>query len=301
MMITSLTIEQEGRFKEYVDKWTALGLSTEPANRSEAEAAIKLAYECAKLEPPKKFVWCDSPLSLHLVYELAKRPSKGRTIEDIRKTLSEIKNASLSGQLYGSHDAGWLSFYDYFREVCSLEKETELLQGLTKLAQHAGWCIPCQDVCFLSERHNVLNRDDQGRLHCEDGPAVAYPDGFEIYSWHGIEIPAEWITRKGHLTAETVLNWSNIEQRRCAAEIIGWDKVLEQLSPQVLDQATPSIGTLLRVDLPGSPGEKFLKVQCGTGRTFVLAVPQHVTSAIEANAWTYDVPVEVIQELEART
>ena len=39
--IESLTPEQEARFDEFVDKWTAIGLSTEPADRPRAEAAIE--------------------------------------------------------------------------------------------------------------------------------------------------------------------------------------------------------------------------------------------------------------------
>jgi hypothetical protein len=42
-----------------------------------------------------------------------------------------------------------------------------------------------------------------------------------------------------------------------------------------------------------------LRVRCGTGREFVLAVPPTVLSAREANAWTYGLSPEEYQ-LEAR-
>ena len=60
--IELLTPEQTAKLAEWSDKWTAIGLSTEPANRPEAERAIVMAYAAAKLPPPR-IVWCDSPLS----------------------------------------------------------------------------------------------------------------------------------------------------------------------------------------------------------------------------------------------
>jgi hypothetical protein len=41
-MITQLTPEQIDTFPRYVTEWTAHGLSTEPADRPRAEAAIPL-------------------------------------------------------------------------------------------------------------------------------------------------------------------------------------------------------------------------------------------------------------------
>ena len=75
-------------------------------------------------------------------------------------------------------------------------------------------------------------------------------------------------------------------------EIIGWDKVIEQLKPTVIDKnEDPMIGELLEVNLPDSGRERFLKVLCGTGRTFVIPVPNHLKSANSANAWTYGLSV----------
>src|SRR5208282_460158 len=61
--IESLTKEQIARSPEFVEKWTRIGLAAEPANRKEAEAGVRKAYEIAGLNPPRNIVWCDSPLS----------------------------------------------------------------------------------------------------------------------------------------------------------------------------------------------------------------------------------------------
>lgn len=63
MMITQLTDAQLARFPEFIEKWTSIGLSTQPADRHRAEHGIRLAYKIAGLEEPRQIVWCGSPLS----------------------------------------------------------------------------------------------------------------------------------------------------------------------------------------------------------------------------------------------
>lgn len=61
--ITELTPEQEAILPTIRDEWIQHGLSTRPADRPAAEAGMRAAYEAAGLEPPKIFVWLDSPLA----------------------------------------------------------------------------------------------------------------------------------------------------------------------------------------------------------------------------------------------
>jgi hypothetical protein len=138
-----------------------------------------------------------------------------------------------------------------------------------------------------------LQRDRQHRLHCETGPAVAYPDGWELYFWHGQQIPGSFIRKRDELDPALALTWHNLEHRRVLCEIIGWDRVLQRVGTRVIhDSGDPSIGTLLECDLPGVGRLHFFRVRCGTGRTFVLSVPRGCRNAREANAWTYGLQAE---------
>ena len=69
--ITSLTDAQKARFPEWVEKWTCIGLCTEPADRPKFEHAVKICYQKADLQPPKSIVWVDSPLVLALAAPIA--------------------------------------------------------------------------------------------------------------------------------------------------------------------------------------------------------------------------------------
>lgn len=81
----------------------------------------------------------------------------------------------------------------------------------------------------------------------------------------------------------------NMEQRRAACEMIGWDKILHELKAKTIDRDDdPEIGELVEVELPESGKERFLRVRCGTGRRFALCVPREMKTALEANAWTWN-------------
>jgi len=139
-------------------------------------------------------------------------------------------------------------------------------------------------------------------LHSETGAAILYPDGWGIHAWHGTRIPAEWIEKRDTLDPGTALTWRNIEQRRAVAEIIGWERVLQQLQVRTINKhKNPEIGTLLEVDLPDAPAQRFLRVRCPTGRVFALPMPSNCRTAIEAQALSYGVDEETIKQLEVRT
>jgi hypothetical protein len=159
-----------------------------------------------------------------------------------------------------------------------------------------------EEFCIVSDFPEVIKKDEQNRPHCENGPSHRWRDGWSLYHWHGVRIPAEWIENKAGLTAKIALTWENIEQRRAACEIVGWAKIMRELDAKVIDaDGDPEIGTLLEVDLPGFGKQRFLKVLCGTGREFALPVPPEMQTAIQASAWTYGIDEFHAYKPEVRT
>ncbi len=62
MKIRALTKEQQARFPHYVEKWTAIGLSSTHIDRQKHDAAICEAYKAAELGPPV-IIYTPCPLS----------------------------------------------------------------------------------------------------------------------------------------------------------------------------------------------------------------------------------------------
>jgi hypothetical protein len=191
----------------------------------------------------------------------------------------------------GNQWSGHVARLSFFRHVAQLPidytkwEHYEAMAGFGPRYLHAKFWI-------VSSRPDVLMVDEQNRPHSAIGPFCRWPDGRELYRWHGVEVPGEWIRNPKSIDPRVALEWPNIEQRRCAAEIIGWDRVISEpsLNPRTIDEhADPEIGALLLVELNGR-SQKFLRMRCGTGRMFAQRVADHVTTAMEAQEWIWQKP-----------
>jgi hypothetical protein len=159
--------------------------------------------------------------------------------------------------VYRSDNAEWLAVDRYLRDVVGLVEETDKLSGRWELAQSAGWALPHQNICWVSERPNLLRRDDCGRLHCDTGPAVAYPDGWTIYAAHGVRVPGDVIERPDTITTTAIDGERNAELRRVMIEryrrgdeVSGAAAYIRDAGGEQLD-CDERYGTLWRRDLPG--------------------------------------------------
>lgn len=324
--IDSFTPEQEAQLPGIRDEWLAYGLSTEPANRPEAEAGVRLAYESAGLKAPTTMVWLDSPMAgaVGAAYftQLFKdnKPVDGEDWSNLQEQIPSLAKSlgstairdQIYRAVYGQHDVGWLSFYATFQkfglECC------DKLNGIFQVAQNAGWWWLFENTVIITERPKSLTFDPQGRLHNEDGPALLYPDGFAVYAWHGTRVPASLIEDGGWNTTE-IFGESNAEIRRCGIEKMGWDKFVDEggmtLVASCPDPGNPG-NTISLYDLPETladlyeqPARVFLCTngtveRDGTRRKFGLVVPAHHTDPIEAAADMYQFPVEAYRNLEVR-
>lgn len=275
-MITSLSEEQVAKFDHYVKKWIEIGISTSPIDVEKSLAALRQAYENVGLTFPDKYEVYDSPIA----------------IIDAMKEKYNI-DVNINNFLFGSHEATWLSFYNYFQEVCGI-KECDKLNPFMELALHCGWVLAFDELVVLSKKPIHIKFDDENRTHCEDDYAIKYADNTGVAMWHGTRIPAEWVLDKSTITPEVCLQWEDVEQRRCACEIIGWANVLESLHAKTIDEdSDPTVGTLVEVDLPGVGVERFLiALDPNTERNVGLPVPKEMNTALEANSWTYGLDIK---------
>ena len=172
-----------------------------------------------------------------------------------------------------------------------MKDQTEKLNGLLKQAQNAGWFLPHANICWVSERHNILLRDDRGRLHCETGPSVAYPDGWKIYAWHGVRVPEDVILNKSKMTAGQIIKEPNTEIRRVMRNLYGNDRFMVDAGAKEISHSKKHGATLLALQLPGDPVElRMMKLTCpSTGSVYFERVPPDVKTALEGLSWRFNV------------
>lgn len=198
--------------------------------------------------------------------------------------------------------AGSVAYLSAFRDILGLRlPEHKDYHHWEMAAIHGGFRVMHEEFCIVSDFPEILKVDNENRPHCENGPSHRWRDGWSLYHWHGVAVPASWIERRETLDAKTALNWTNVEQRRAACEIVGWNNILRDLNAKTIDKdSDPEIGELVEVELEGNR-ERFIRVRCGTGREFALPVPPETQTALEGNAWTFGVDASIIKQIEVRT
>jgi hypothetical protein len=159
-------------------------------------------------------------------------------------------------------------------------------------ALNCGWWWPFEGAVVITERPNTLNRDSDGLLHDDDGPSIQYPDGWSIYAWHGVRVPAWIITDPQKITPHGILNERNAEIRRVMIERYGIDRFITDSDAKILDAEEAHGAELVSINLPNDPDEKIvaLKLRCpSTSACYVVRVPPDMERAKQALAWTANV------------
>ena len=212
---------------------------------------------------------------------------------DVASTKTHIKE-NWSSFFGGKFWVGWTAFCDFMINECKIEVTEEVrakFEAYAATTVATGWWYPDKNYVVACNTPAEIHMQE-GRLHATDKLAIRWRDGWGMAFFRGIQIPNEWVFNKP--SAKEILSTENVEVRRAGAELVGWGELLEELQAVIIDEdPDPEIGTLYEADVPDSGKERFLKVDCGTGRKFVLPVPKEVTTAGAAQEWMFPTPPEI--------
>jgi hypothetical protein len=93
--------------------------------------------------------------------------------------------------------AAWPAYLSAFRDILKLDlPEHKAYAHWEILAQESGYRWMHEDFCMVTDLPDVILKDDQHQPHCETGPSHKWSDGWSLYHWHGVSIPAEWIENR---------------------------------------------------------------------------------------------------------
>lgn len=220
-MVTELTKEQLAMLPVIRDEFIARGLSTKQYAEvtPELRAKFDLLYKYGGLEPARDIYLVDSPLAVANKY-------KELTGEDTFDT---------SDFMYGSQDAGWISYYETFRRYVPEVKGLEQLAGLESLVGEVSYFAP-YETCIIASRNPLEIHMLEGRLHKIDGPAIRYADGFSCYSLFGVAVDEDIIELVKAKDAKGILKLKNVEQRLVAMRAVGAEALLKQLDGRTIDK-----------------------------------------------------------------
>ena len=155
--------------------------------------------------------------------------------------------------------AGWAYFgaplwapyagkIDYVHRVLGIPLDRRFLDTV----ERSGLYWTLDGICFAAERPTYINRDEAGHLHCEVGPALAYPSRWSWWHWHGVGVPQSVIEEPERITVEAIEEERHPALRRVMIERYRWGQETH---------GDAAFGTLWYLDLPGEAPTLMVEVR----------------------------------------
>ena len=192
----------------------------------------------------------------------------------------------------------------------AFEHRAAILEARIKVARSAGVWWALDGLVIASERPTSLGTDQAGRLHDEAGPALIYPDGFELWAWHGVVVPKVVVLEPERITGRTIASQANVEVRRVMMERVGFERLTKEGSTRLVheDAAGRLWATNWGVER-GRWGDAaaacFVEVENstpepdGSRKHYFIRVPPGMATAKQAVAWTFQLgPLAYVPEIQ---
>jgi hypothetical protein len=285
-MLTELTQDQDHLLdvvaSEYIDNLTK---PAPPPNDAAIRAWLDIAYGLYGSVCPERIEVVGSPYAALTLANSLLDPGEER-----------MRNTDYTGL----GDGGWLAFYEALRRLgVKIEKEFE--KPMAALREFSKTCYDTVllDSCAIVIARPAMEFDEQGNLHCEDGPALAWMSGEKDYVWHGIWVPERLIMSPRTYSKAEYLAITNTEERRALSEHAGWSWVAELLGAKTVDSWTDPETHLGYILMEVDGGQRLLQKQSprlkdGSQPTYVEPVHEELKTAQAARKWqaTRLTPVE---------
>lgn len=276
--ITELTKQQQDLIPVVRDEWIKYALGGDSSvDEVKLKVWLEFVYGLIKAKAPK-FEIVGGPL------EAQKRANALNGNEEMEYYPSGIGIG---------YDSGWTAYYDYFTRIGVLKDDK--FARWKEFRETGVWdCLLFENIAYVIRRPSLVLKDERGRLHCENGPSVMFPNGEKFYSWHGARVPERLIMNSSDATKEDLLAEKNSEVVRAWGEKLGWGKFLDLIGAVLLDEHKDITGlTYGLYDLKVRPSPefaRFLKMESpelndGTRPFYVEPVHPELETAMAARKW----------------
>jgi len=323
--IDKLTDEQYQQMIAFREEWRKIGLATGKANLEAMRPAINNFYASIDKKPP--ILWrCRSPLEAQLIINILKIPQNQNLYANLYANLGANLRANLGANLganlranlranlyenlgdmkleyiytsmWGSLDSHWIAYYLFphlFLREMHTKEQMKLLEGWMNLAKNAFWIYPYEGMCFICDRPEEYNFDEQWRLHNPNNMAVRFSDGYGLYAIHGVMLPTWIFEHPDKLTIEAIGAEKNVEIRRVMIERYGQAKYLLDQGAKLIH--SDGYGDLYSINLLEDESLVMVKVinstpeSDGSYKDYFVRVPPDMMTAEQAVAWLGELEV----------
>lgn len=178
---------------------------------------------------------------------------------------------------------------------------SQSLSRFTSESLEGYWIISLRDLILVTEPPKYVRTDENGQLHCKDGPAIEYKNGFQIWAWRGWYLKKEYILNPNSLpyngnTRDPYfegLFWiENYKHFYDLAELVGYSYFFEKVKSRVpLDEdydRTKCHRQLVQLKWGNWQREDLHLLVLGDGKDRAyLKVPKDIETCAHAVAWSF--------------
>ncbi len=282
-------------------------LCASPTNHHLAEKAVEALYKNAR-KPKPKVVFCKSPIEGLLLVNRLKSVNPWKNLglnlwanlsSNLRANLWANLWANLSDNLWANLRANLRanlcesfslyyckSLLGYFLggQIAGAKLDENKFEKYKLIAENLDWIFPYENICIVCDRPTKIGWHDAGGIHCEDGPAVEYADGYKVWALEGYLVPEQVVMSPETQTLEDIHNEENEEIRRIRINRFGWSRYITESSGEVLDVAMPRYGGMESL-IKTSMGAVLCTYDPSTGRPYSLEVPPELKTCEQAQRY----------------
>lgn len=232
-MLEELNEKQIAAMEGYKVEGIAIGSAVDETDQDKSKHYITELYKQTNLDPPKKFIFVDSPKeAMDMFFSMSEAEAKRGGEKFVRN-----KDEVLRAFCFGNQDISWVITYMFFKKECFLDLDKRI-ESLFEIAKSSGWFLPCDDTVFVSRKPIKLSIENE-RLHDEDDFAVKYKDGLVVPALWGVNVPDHYITTpKDRIDIARVMRESNVEVRMAVLKKCGAERLEKDYCEKVLDKLT---------------------------------------------------------------
>lgn len=218
-MIEKLTSEQEALMDVVVNEYETYVLGGDDSVDMDATTeGINFLYKLTNLPAPE-IVVCSSPKDM------------------IEK--AELKPGETFDCIGCGYDSGWTAFYDYMERIgIKYDPEWNFTTWKNFVLKSGVFAtVLYENIAYVCIRPNLVKRTEDGNLHCDNGPAIAWKDGYCEYFLNGVSVSKELAeTPAVHLDPKILVTEKNAEVRREIVRKIGLERIVSALNAEIIDK-----------------------------------------------------------------
>jgi hypothetical protein len=141
------------------------------------------------------------------VWEAVRNSVRESVRDSVGVAVMEAVENSVRNSVWPWLDGHWMSYffsyYDFFFDVVGITNPVPEAYSALHETSKMDVIYPFDDVCIVSMNPTVHVNGD-GRLHCENGPAIQYPQD-DYYFLHGVRVSKEIVETPAELLDPTMI------------------------------------------------------------------------------------------------